>query len=167
MQFVLLFIGIILIAINIRAIKEDKSPKSEGFTQNLSVAHDNMDKNEAEIMKMRKEMGETFYSLQEEIEDLKKYIEKLEDKIVKESYEESVVQNIDTLDEEEAILPNSQYNDKKVDEHKEEVKVSNSNNIKIEEIKKLIDEGKDIDEICEILNMGKGEILLIKDLYLG
>lgn len=167
MQFVLLFIGIILIAINIRAIKEDKSPKSEGFTQNLSVAHDNMDKNEAEIMKMRKEMGETFYSLQEEIEDLKKYIEKLEDKIVKESYEESVVQNIDTLDEEEAILPNSQYNDKKVDEHKEEVKVSNSNNIKIEEIKKLIDEGKDIDEIYEILNMGKGEILLIKDLYLG
>lgn len=153
MQFVLLFIGIILIAINIRAIKEDKSPKSEGFNQNLNVAHDNMDKNEAEIMKMRKEMGETFYSLQEEIQDLKEEIKK-------------VVQNIDTLDEEEAILPNSQCNDKKVDEHKEKVKVSNSNNIKIEEIKKLIDEGKNIDEICEILNMGKGEILLIKDLYL-
>lgn len=166
MQFVLLFIGIILIAINIRAIKEDKSPKSEGFNQNLNVAHDNMDKNEAEIMKMRKEMGETFYSLQEEIQDLKEEIKKLEAKIPQNNYDEVEKYNIDTLDEEEAILPNSQCNDKKVDEHKEKVKVSNSNNIKIEEIKKLIDEGKNIDEICEILNMGKGEILLIKDLYL-
>ena len=45
-------------------------------------------------------MGETFYSLQEEIQDLKTYIEKLEDKIEKECYEkpvETVIQNIDTF----------------------------------------------------------------------
>lgn len=156
MHFILLIIGIALIVLNIGTIKEEKTYKKENFNENLNIAHDNMDKNEAEIMKMRKEMGETFYSLQEEIQDLKTYIEKLEDKIEKECYEkpvETVIQNIDTLDEE------------KVDEP-EEVKVSNYNNVKIEEIKKLIDEGKNIEEICETLNMGKGEVLLIKDLYL-
>ena len=156
MHFILLIIGIALIVLNIGIIKEEKTYKKENFNENLNIAHDNMDKNEAEIMKMRKEMGETFYSLQEEIQDLKTYIEKLEDKIEKECYEkpvETVIQNIDTLDEE------------KVDES-EKVKVSNYNNVKIEEIKKLIDEGKNIEEICETLNMGKGEVLLIKDLYL-
>ncbi|MBE6065285.1 DUF6115 domain-containing protein [Clostridium cochlearium] len=156
MHFILLIIGIALIVLNIGIIKEEKTYKKENFNENLNIAHDNMDKNEAEIMKMRKEMGETFYSLQEEIQDLKTYIEKLEDKIEKECYEkpvETVIQNIDTLDEE------------KVDEP-EKVKVSNYNNVKIEEIKKLIDEGKNIEEICETLNMGKGEVLLIKDLYL-
>lgn len=156
MHFILLIIGIALIVLNIGTIKEEKTYKKENFNENLNIAHDNMDKNEAEIMKMRKEMGETFYSLQEEIQDLKTYIEKLEDKIEKECYEkpvETVIQNIDTLDEE------------KVDEP-EKVKVSNYNNVKIEEIKKLIDEGKNIEEICETLNMGKGEVLLIKDLYL-
>lgn len=156
MHFILLIIGIALIVLNIGIIKEEKTYKKENFNENLNIAHDNMDKNEAEIMKMRKEMGETFYSLQEEIQDLKTYIEKLEDKIQKECYEkpvETVIQNIDTLDEE------------KVDEP-EKVKVSNYNNVKIEEIKKLIDEGKNIEEICETLNMGKGEVLLIKDLYL-
>ncbi|MCR1970358.1 DUF6115 domain-containing protein [Clostridium cochlearium] len=156
MHFILLIIGIALIVLNIGIIKEEKTYKKENFNENLNIAHDNMDKNEAEIMKMRKEMGETFYSLQEEIQDLKTYIEKLQDKIEKECYEkpvETVIQNIDTLDEE------------KVDEP-EKVKVSNYNNVKIEEIKKLIDEGKNIEEICETLNMGKGEVLLIKDLYL-
>ena len=139
MHFILLIIGIALIVLNIGIIKEEKTYKKENFNENLNIAHDNMDKNEAEIMKMRKEMGETFYSLQEEIQDLKTYIEKLEDKIEKECYEkpvETVIQNIDTLDEE------------KVDEP-EKVKVSNYNNVKIEEIKKLIDEGKNIEEICE------------------
>ncbi|SDL06455.1 hypothetical protein SAMN05216497_10632 [Clostridium cochlearium] len=156
MHFILLIIGIALIVLNIGIIKEEKTYKKENFNENLNIAHDNMDKNEAEIMKMRKEMGETFYSLQEEIQDLKTYIEKLQDKIEKECYEkpvETVIQNIDILDEE------------KVDEP-EKVKVSNYNNVKIEEIKKLIDEGKNIEEICETLNMGKGEVLLIKDLYL-
>lgn len=152
MQFVLLSIGIILIVLNIRVIKEEKNPKNESFSENLNIAHDNMDKNEAEIMKMRKEMGETFYSIQEEIEDLKQQIKGLETKIINNNFKESIKKSIDILDEKEIILPKVEY--------------INSNNIKMEEVKKLIDKGKNIDEICEILNMGKGEVLLIKDLYL-
>ncbi|QBD85162.1 hypothetical protein EQG73_08025 [Clostridium tetani] len=152
MQFVLLSIGIILIVLNISVIKKDKNPKNENFSENLNIAHDNMDKNEAEIMKMRKEMGETFYSIQEEIEDLKQQIKGLETKIINNNFKESIKKSIDILDEKEIILPKVEY--------------TNSNNIKMEEVKKLIDKGKNIDEICEILNMGKGEVLLIKDLYL-
>lgn len=36
----------------------------------------------------------------------------------------------------------------------------------IEDIRKLIKEGKTLDEIADELKIGKGELLLIKDLYL-
>lgn len=152
MQFILLSIGIALIVLNISAIKKDKKFKNKEFSKNLNIAHENMDKNEAEIMKMRKEMGETFYNIQDEIENLKEKIKILEMNISQDNCNEIVKGNIDTLDEEKVILPKEEHVD--------------SNNTNIEDIRRLIDEGKNIDEICEILNMGKGEVLLIKELYL-
>lgn len=152
MQFVLLSIGITLIVLNISVIKKDKKFKNEEFSKNLNIAHENMDKSEAEIMKMRKEMGETFYNIQDEIENLREKIKILEMNISQNNWNETVKGNIDALDEEKVILPKEEYID--------------SNNIKIGEIRKLIHEGKNIDEICEMLNMGKGEVLLIKELYL-
>ncbi|WP_017415655.1 DUF6115 domain-containing protein [Clostridium tunisiense] len=41
-----------------------------------------------------------------------------------------------------------------------------SNNLKIEDVKNLFNQGLTLDEIAKKLNMGKGEVLLIKDLYL-
>lgn len=41
-----------------------------------------------------------------------------------------------------------------------------SNNNKINEIDKLLKQGNDIDEIANKLNIGKGEVLLIQELYL-
>ncbi|MPM80275.1 hypothetical protein SDC9_127322 [bioreactor metagenome] len=41
-----------------------------------------------------------------------------------------------------------------------------SNNLKIEDVKNLFNQGLTLDEIAAKLNIGKGEVLLIKDLYL-
>lgn len=41
-----------------------------------------------------------------------------------------------------------------------------SNNLKIEDVKNLFNQGLTLDEIAKKLNIGKGEVLLIKDLYL-
>lgn len=42
----------------------------------------------------------------------------------------------------------------------------NQNNVKVTEIKTMLDEGLSIDEISEKIGIGKGEVLLIKELYL-
>jgi hypothetical protein len=43
---------------------------------------------------------------------------------------------------------------------------SEKNNIRIKEIGDLLDKGVALDDICEKYNIGKGEVLLIKELYL-
>lgn len=43
--------------------------------------------------------------------------------------------------------------------------VKSSNGVKVNEIKKLLDSGMSIDNICKELDMGKGEVLLVKELY--
>lgn len=60
---------------------------------------------------------------------------------------------------------NENYNEVKAD-NKNEIINDNHNSIKINEIDKLINEGLSIDEISEKLGIGKGEVLLIKDLYI-
>ncbi|MHC1682513.1 MAG: hypothetical protein AB6733_06145 [Clostridiaceae bacterium] len=67
---------------------------------------------------------------------------------------------------------NNSNNDKnqefKVEEKKlEENNVEEKNSsVKLEEIKKLLNQGLSVEEISEELNMGKGEVLLIIELYL-
>ncbi|MCS4467817.1 helix-turn-helix domain-containing protein [Clostridium botulinum] len=39
------------------------------------------------------------------------------------------------------------------------------NSTKVNEVSKLLEEGHTVEEICEILNIGKGEVILIKELY--
>ncbi|MEG0772958.1 hypothetical protein [Clostridium sp.] len=68
----------------------------------------------------------------------------------------------------------SSSSDKYEDENKE-IKESHrveknmepsSNNLKIEDVRNLFDKGLNVDEIASQLNIGKGEVLLIKELYL-
>lgn len=42
----------------------------------------------------------------------------------------------------------------------------NGNNVKVNEIKTMLDEGLSIDQISEKIGIGKGEVLLIKELYI-
>jgi len=43
---------------------------------------------------------------------------------------------------------------------------SKQNNVKVNEISMLLDEGLSVDEISEKIGIGKGEVLLIKELYI-
>lgn len=49
---------------------------------------------------------------------------------------------------------------------KVEKNTSGSNGVKIDEINKLLSKGLSVEEVSEKLGIGKGEVLLIKDLYL-
>lgn len=55
-------------------------------------------------------------------------------------------------------------------ENNEENEKKNSgtkhNNVRVEEVSKLLDKGLSIDEISEKIGIGKGEVLLIKELYI-
>ncbi|MFV3011449.1 hypothetical protein ACLD43_07440 [Clostridium botulinum] len=56
------------------------------------------------------------------------------------------------------------------DYHKKNIEKDNyknglENSTKVNEVNKLLEEGHTVEEICEILNIGKGEVILIKELY--
>ncbi|MCS4460093.1 hypothetical protein JTS90_01590 [Clostridium botulinum] len=58
----------------------------------------------------------------------------------------------------------------KSDYHKKNIEKDNyknglENSTKVNEVNKLLEEGHTVEEICEILNIGKGEVILIKELY--
>lgn len=142
----LLIIGILLIAVNIRAIKKNKSSFKNAF-DNASI---NIKDYDLEIGKLRKEFAETIMELQNEVENLKdkldvmgihnNKIDALEEK--KENYEENNINENTEIDNREI------------------------NNVKIDDIERLMKAGLSIDSISEKLGIGKGEILLIKKLYI-
>lgn len=206
----LLLIGILLIALNINAIRKEKRT----FSNVLEHSENSMKDYDLEIGKLRKEFAETVLELQREIEDLKAdrelsendiYIEdnhrsdnkeKTEDNYKNEDYilnkmdveyenisgSNDVINSIDTNEnntsvnyliddsmpindidenntEEENINKNNEAYEKKGSSIKR-------NNVKVDEISKLLDEGLSVDEISEKIGIGKGEVLLIKELYI-
>ncbi len=103
-----------------------------------------------------------------------KYIDNKNDKnISKEINKKIMVNEIDTNN-----LEKNQKNHKgslkkkhsKSDYHKKNIEKDNyknglENSTKVNEVNKLLEEGHTVEEICEILNIGKGEVILIKELY--
>ncbi|KZL94156.1 hypothetical protein [Clostridium magnum] len=85
----------------------------------------------------------------------------------------NVVESVSEKDDEKKIN-NKLNNHDVVDENNKSYEISksnennkgNQNNIKVTEIKTMLDEGLSIDEISEKIGIGKGEVLLIKELYL-
>ena len=51
-------------------------------------------------------------------------------------------------------------------EEKPEEFINNSNSVRIDEIKAMLDKNLSLDEISEKLKIGKGEVLLLKELYI-
>ncbi|MBV4435888.1 hypothetical protein [Clostridium tyrobutyricum] len=58
------------------------------------------------------------------------------------------------------------YNMEKSESSEEISKFENYNNVKIDEIKEMLDDNMSIDEISESTGIGKGELLLIEELYI-
>ncbi len=65
----------------------------------------------------------------------------------------------------DAIENKEIQNSTKKQDFKDSVDVESKVNIRNEKIRQLLKEGKSVDYICENFNMGKGEVLLIRDLY--
>ena len=150
MQILIIIIGIFLIAFNYKAVRNEKNT----FNKSLSKAENGINDSDIEIGLMRKEFAETILELQQDIEELKDEIKNLKSGGIQ-SYEEP--QNI------ESSKDNINKNDNisKIEENN-----SLPNNVKIDEIDKLLKDGLSVEEIAERLAIGKGEVLLIKGLFI-
>lgn len=163
MTGLLILIGLILIILNVLSIKK----QNKSFNGVLGNAMGNIQDDDIKIGELRAEFSESILELQSEIMGIKELMEK-NDKMYKD-YEakydnkEKVIAKDDTKPENGNItyIPMQEENENIVlDEPR------NNSSEKVDEIKRLFSEGSSIDEVCEILHLGKGEVLLIKDLYI-
>lgn len=157
--FLLILIGLVLVIINYKAIKNEKS----NFKDTFEDASNNVKDYDIDIGKLRKEFAETLLELQQEIQDLKDNIDngKVRKYQDNDQYDEYINNPLKEEGEEDKPLEKSEDHDNKIKESDEQ-----ENSIKINEIKQMIDDGMSMDSISEKLGIGKGEILLIEKLYL-
>ncbi|WP_346937701.1 hypothetical protein [uncultured Clostridium sp.] len=179
MYILLIIIGVALIATNIRAIIREEN----NFNKAMIDAESNIDEVDMRLIEIRSEFAKTITELQREISDLKKenYTEFIEEELLEKSddsnknssndeYINTLVDKADSLDDD--ILIQGENIDELMNDSKEEEKDSNprkgirDNSLKVEEVKELLGEGLSEDIIAQRLNIGKGEVLLIKELYL-
>ena len=97
-------------------------------------------------------------------------IDSLDKSSINTEYISTLIDKIDSLDDD--ILIQVENKDKLIENLKEEEKDSNpkkgikSNSLKVEDVKELLGQGLSEDTIAQRLSIGKGEVLLIKELYL-
>lgn len=151
----LLFTGIALIVLNVNAIKKEK----KSFSGTLKDKENNMQDYEIEIGKLRRDLSETVLELQQEIEALKLTSE---NSVVKQN-EDEVKKTNNTINSYDIVDENNKSDE--ISKSNEDNK-SSGNNVKVTEIKTMLDQGLSVDEISEKIGIGKGEVLLIKELYL-
>ena len=155
----IIILGIVLILLSYRIIKkEDKSfeiiLEREENTNNRDY--------DIEIIKMRKDMAETVLELQKEIENLKLEVSSIKKSRIEDDNKNNIENlNINGIVSREDIISNIDFSNK-IEEKKE----GSPRSEKQKKVKVLLDKGLSDDEICEKLSIGKGEILLIKNLLI-
>jgi hypothetical protein len=158
LPILIILIGIILIILNIKAIKKDDK-SFEGILKREEVNNDR--DYGLEIISIRKDLAETILDLQKEIEDLKISI--------------NDIKNTRILDDNKNVIENCKKEDfdsVATEDVISEINFSNKGKIpndklpndKLQKVKELLDNGLTEDQICEELSIGKGEVLLIKSL---
>lgn len=129
MVIILLIIGILLIIVNIKAIKKEEN----SFHNVLKYNEKDISKIELEFGQFRKDIAESITELQKEIYQLKGV---------------SSEQEIEKTDEDgENVISEINFQNK------------------TERIKKLLDDGLSVDQVCKELSLGRGEVLLVQNLY--
>ncbi|MDP4179357.1 MAG: hypothetical protein Q8900_13620, partial [Bacillota bacterium] len=86
--------------------------------------------------------------------------ERLNTKEIKKNDDNRTIDNFENNETKNKVNKNN-TTESSVNENKK-----TNNNVKVQDIERLLGENKSIDEISEILEIGKGEVLLIKELYL-
>ena len=147
MPFILIVIGVILVVLNYKVLKKDET----SFSDVLKYKQKDMTEVEIEIGAIRRDIAESLTELQKEILDIKQHIN-FNNNV------EDIKENLET--DEELISNNLTSIDEEVDVINE---IDNKN--KTEVIRELISLGLNDEEICEKLSLGKGEVLLVRNLY--
>ena len=147
MPFILIVIGVILVVLNYKALKKDET----SFSDVLKYKQKDMTEVEIEIGAIRRDIAESLTELQKEILEIKQHIN-FNNNV------EDIKENLET--DEELISNNLTSIDEEVDVINE---IDNKN--KTEVIRELISLGLNDEEICEKLSLGKGEVLLVRNLY--
>ena len=147
MPFILIVIGVILVVLNYKALKKDET----SFSDVLKYKQKDMTEVEVEIGAIRRDIAESLTELQKEILEIKQHIN-FNNNV------EDIKENLET--DEELISNNLTSIDEEVDVINE---IDNKN--KTEVIRELISLGLNDEEICEKLSLGKGEVLLVRNLY--
>lgn len=163
MSGLLIFIGLILVILNVLSIKK----QNKSFDGVLGHAIEDIGDYDIKLGEVRREFSESILQLQSEIVAMGQTIERISnerDHIHKIYVEDEI------HDEHKLYVKNKINNEEKFyNEEKDESVVENKDNIntsKVEDIKRLFSEGMSVSQISEILKLGKGEVLLIKDLYI-
>ncbi|GEM_PF-1591525 len=158
-------LGIVLILLNTRVIKSE----SKDFKGEFRSAVDNMTEEQFALGQMRKEFGETIYEIQQELELIKKDMKEIAKNSNSEELKKNTDKEIELYSPALELLSKTQEEDNfniTTTENNKADTQAKSNNIKVEEVRKLINEGFGLEEISKKLNIGKGEVLLIKELYI-
>lgn len=172
MWLFLILIGVMLIVLNLGAMKKEKN----SFDNILLKKENNTKEYEVELFRLRSEFKEEIDKLEKDIEELRKKLEynnnvSIENigphmKYYKEKAKNSkskLKAKIDNVSE-VVIEGNKAENNF---EKKEEKETNNRNkSIRVLEMEELLRKGFTIDQVAQKLNISKGEALLIKDLYI-
>jgi hypothetical protein len=164
MGLFLLVIGIILIIFNLKAIKREKS----SFKNVFHNTEEELMEFEVRLGEVRREFSETILELQKEILELKK--ESLSDNEINKAKEDKKIHEEIIEETVGAAFQNEEIKEERIklagNNHINIENNTKNNSVKIEEISKLLHDGLTIEEISIKLGVGKGEVLLIKELYL-
>lgn len=187
----LLLISVGLIIVSGKSMYKEKQEQNRieeyNFAGILNRSEENIDDYKIEIGKLRKEFAETLLEIQGEIVELENKIDTLSEINTNESNASNNTNNtnntINTTNEVDLISLTEEMKDT-VDisiNNEKTAEMSNStevnldekadssnekNGVKIKEVERLMEKGLTIDEISDALKIGKGEVLLIKELYL-
>lgn len=145
MAIIILLIGFVLVVINLKAIKEEKKGS---FKDVLSDKKDNISDLELKVAEVRKDMAESLLDIQQEILELKNSLYMDENKIKRRNINEDKKEN------EFSYLLNADS----------EVIDNINKKSKTKRIEELLVSGLNEDEICEKLQLGKGEVQLVREL---
>lgn len=143
----LIIVGITLIIMNLSVLRKEEI----SFLNTLKNKEENFNYTDEQLIAIRKDMAESILDIQHEIESLRNEIIKLQN----------------AQHNKKLYIKNSELNDdiELEDEDKGVISEINfGNSEKTEKIKEMINKGKSDEEICNSLGIGKGEVLLIREL---
>ena len=181
MPIVLILIGITLIVVNYISIKKESDSfeirdmqelRKNNFGDVLEKSKDELNEYKIELGIFRRNVAESFTEIQEEILEIKKYLNiiKDEENLYDDNIEgESIVMN--NISTTNRIVSNINFNNNlnnkisktKNDDENYDKKTYDSK--KTKSIKQLLEQGLSVDEVCHELSISKGEVLLVKDLF--